>query len=157
MHSQPIRIGVIALSRFLEDPRVRRQCDALQGNGFQVFAIGEDDEGDERVDWVVVKRSSVRSSEGMVRRTIRQKLFLLTKNEGRRLLLSKVEGATRVAVVGILGEARSKFIQRAIFFCQGSALPGRTAVRSKDLLVMERQDQRSLRKGNASALRHLAR
>jgi glycosyltransferase involved in cell wall biosynthesis len=54
----PIRIGVIALSRVLDDPRVRRQCEVLQNNGFQVFAIGEDDERSERVNWTVAKRPS---------------------------------------------------------------------------------------------------
>jgi glycosyltransferase involved in cell wall biosynthesis len=53
-----IRIGVIALSRFLDDPRVRRQCDVLQNNGFEVFAIGEDDMRSERVNWTMVQRTS---------------------------------------------------------------------------------------------------
>ena len=56
MTSVPIRIGVIALSRFLDDPRVRRQCDVLQENGFQVFAIGQDDLRHEVVPWTVVKK-----------------------------------------------------------------------------------------------------
>lgn len=56
--SEPIRIGVIALSRFLDDPRVRRQCEVLQDNGFEVFAIGEEDTRIERVSWTVVRQSS---------------------------------------------------------------------------------------------------
>lgn len=55
--SAPLRIGIIALSRFLDDPRVRRQCDVLQDSGFQVFAIGEDDERVEPVTWTVMRRS----------------------------------------------------------------------------------------------------
>ena len=54
MTSVPIRIGVIALSRILDDPRVRRQCELLQASGFEVFAIGADDERDENVGWTVV-------------------------------------------------------------------------------------------------------
>ncbi|MCC8952069.1 hypothetical protein H8B02_00965 [Bradyrhizobium sp. Pear77] len=49
------RIGVIALSRFLDDPRVRRQCDLLHSNGFKVFAIGEDDERNHSLGWTVVR------------------------------------------------------------------------------------------------------
>jgi hypothetical protein len=54
--SVPIQIGIIALSRFLDDPRVRRQCDVLQESGFQVFAIGQDDVRHEVVPWTVVKK-----------------------------------------------------------------------------------------------------
>lgn len=56
MTSDAINIGIIALSRFLDDPRVRRQCELLQANGFRVFAIGEDEEGSESVSWTVVRR-----------------------------------------------------------------------------------------------------
>ena len=115
MTSDQIRIGVIALSRFLEDPRVRRQCDVLQSNGFQVFAIGEDDDRDERVGWIIVQaaRSSVRSVE-FVKRTFRQKLFLLTNDEGRGLLLIKVRQLLSRAVAGLLGETLRKFSRRVI-------------------------------------------
>jgi len=54
--SNKIKIGVIALSRFLDDPRVRRQCELLQANGFDVYAIGEDDERKEDVSWTVVSK-----------------------------------------------------------------------------------------------------
>jgi hypothetical protein len=51
----PIKIAIISLSRILDDPRVRRQCELLQANGFEVFAIGEDDVRTERVSWTVVQ------------------------------------------------------------------------------------------------------
>jgi hypothetical protein len=54
----PIKIGVIALSRFLEDPRVRRQCEMLQSHGFQVFAIGQDDVQQEAVSWTIAARAA---------------------------------------------------------------------------------------------------
>ena len=58
MPQTQIRIGVIALSRFLDDPRVRRQCEVLQSSGFQVFAVGEDDERSEPVSWTVAELPS---------------------------------------------------------------------------------------------------
>jgi glycosyltransferase involved in cell wall biosynthesis len=51
-----IRVGVIALSRFLDDPRVKRQCEVLSGDGYEVFAIGQDDLRQEVVPWTVVHR-----------------------------------------------------------------------------------------------------
>ena len=60
------RIGVIALSRFLDDPRVRRQCEILCANGYQVFAIGQDDVRQETVPWTVVQKqqSNLDTSQG---------------------------------------------------------------------------------------------
>ncbi len=52
----PTKIGVIALSQFLDDPRVRRQCDLLHANGFEVFAIGEEDGRSVQLGWTVVQR-----------------------------------------------------------------------------------------------------
>jgi glycosyltransferase involved in cell wall biosynthesis len=49
------RIGVIAVSRFLEDPRVKRQCEVLCANGFEVFAIGQDDVLQENVPWTILR------------------------------------------------------------------------------------------------------
>jgi hypothetical protein len=50
------RIGVIALSRILDDPRVRRQCEILCANGYEVFAIGQDDVRQEAVPWTIVRK-----------------------------------------------------------------------------------------------------
>jgi hypothetical protein len=64
--SEPIKIGIIALSRILDDPRVRRQCETLQDNGFQVFAVGQDDGRTARVSWtVMVNRREKALSERM--------------------------------------------------------------------------------------------
>ena len=51
------RVGVIALSRILDDPRVRRQCEILCASGYEVFAIGQDDVRQEVVPWTVVGKS----------------------------------------------------------------------------------------------------
>ena len=59
-----IKIGVLALSRFLDDPRVRRQCDLLHGNGFEVFAIGEDDKQADCSGWIVVQAPGRRTAAG---------------------------------------------------------------------------------------------
>jgi hypothetical protein len=51
-----ICVGVIALSRFLDDPRVRRQCEILHAAGYEVFAIGQDDVRQEVAPWTVVRK-----------------------------------------------------------------------------------------------------
>ena len=54
--NKTIRVGVIALSRILDDPRVRRQCETLCANGYEVFAIGQDDVRQEGVPWTIVRK-----------------------------------------------------------------------------------------------------
>jgi hypothetical protein len=74
--SVPIRIGIIALSRFLDDPRVRRQCGVLQESGFQVFAVGQDDVRHEVVSWTVVKKQRSDLDISHVDEKIKSHLFL---------------------------------------------------------------------------------
>ena len=95
--AQLIRIGVVSLSRIIDDPRVRRQCEVLQANGFEVFAIGQDDELYDDVSWTVVRRSrekSIRDSRNAERakqifratpKRIARSLFRLTKNILKRI------------------------------------------------------------------------
>ena len=63
MHSSSPRIGIISLSRILNDPRVRRQCEALQASGFRVFSIGEDEEDDETTSWTIVRQPEEKSED----------------------------------------------------------------------------------------------
>ena len=51
------RIGVIALSRILDGPRIRRQCEILCAYGYEVFAIGQDDVRQEAVPWTIVRKA----------------------------------------------------------------------------------------------------
>jgi glycosyltransferase involved in cell wall biosynthesis len=95
--AQLIRIGVVSLSRIIDDPRVRRQCEVLQANGFEVLAIGQHDELYDDVSWTVVQRSpekSIRDSQNaeqakqIFRATLKRiarSLFRLTKNILKRI------------------------------------------------------------------------
>jgi glycosyltransferase involved in cell wall biosynthesis len=82
--AQLVRIGVIALSRIVDDPRVRRQCEVLQEAGFDVFAIGEEDERHEQVVWKVAT-SSQRELSDFAKSTKRAKQIV-------RTVLEKVVG-----------------------------------------------------------------
>jgi len=108
--SESIRIGVIALSRVLDDPRVRRQCEALQNNGFQVFAIGEDDERSERVNWTVAQRPSHTAAEAQSLRTI-------LKNSASPAVWSVGQSIFRglkASLKAILGKSLRQLLRRLI-------------------------------------------
>lgn len=107
---EPIRIGIIALSQFLDDPRVRRQCDVLQDNGFQVFAIGEDDKRSEEVSWTVVLRSSQSTVEAQSVRTILRD----NMSPGVWVVGQSVYRGLKVALRAVLGRSLRQFLRRSI-------------------------------------------
>jgi hypothetical protein len=111
-HAQ-IRVGVIALSRFLDDPRVRRQCEVLQKSGFQVFAIGEEDDRSESVSWTVVRPITSEMAEAdvaqSVRATSKEDTFPIARNFSRMFYRRFLE-----VLPVILGESLTKLLRRSI-------------------------------------------
>ncbi|MHC2252465.1 glycosyltransferase involved in cell wall biosynthesis [Bradyrhizobium embrapense] len=139
-------IGVIALSRFLDDPRVRRQCDLLHANGFKVFAIGEDDERNHSLGWTVVRRpeSEISATVGSPNPvSVEVKTNGLVRAKAKYpVAWSLLRAAWRFSKRAAAGIARVTAQSRAKAGLVATRLLGRTPARFAQRLVITARAQR---------------